>query len=80
MTVGIRLQVKLNVTVFPQVTGMAATGNESLILAMATVMSDEARVLYNVAMKAGQLFTRGAGVFCTSMTFRQPLFLRQPFL
>eukprot|EP00730_Choanoeca_flexa_P003912 TRINITY_DN11537_c2_g1_i9.p1 TRINITY_DN11537_c2_g1~~TRINITY_DN11537_c2_g1_i9.p1 ORF type:complete len:775 (+),score=154.17 TRINITY_DN11537_c2_g1_i9:331-2325(+) len=47
---------------------MAATGNMSLVNAMATVMSDEARVLYNEAMKSVQTFARGAGVFYWSPT------------
>jgi hypothetical protein len=42
-----------NATVFPQVTGMAATGNFTLIYEMARVMADEARALNNVAERAG---------------------------
>ena len=42
-----------NATVFPQVTGMAATANFSLIFKMARVMADEARALNNVAERAG---------------------------
>ena len=50
----------VNTTLFPQVVGMAATGNLSLIRAMAAVMSTEARALNNLAN--GTVFSQGAGL------------------
>jgi len=38
-------------TVFPQAIGMAATFNDALIKQVATVISDEARAKYNIAVK-----------------------------
>ena len=43
-----------------QVTGMAATGNLSLMRAMGSVMGDEARALNNIAN--GTTFEKGAGL------------------
>ncbi len=47
-------------TLFPQVTALAATGNLSLVRAMASVMGDEARALSNLAN--GTTFDKGAGL------------------
>ena len=47
-------------TLFPQVTGMAATGNLSLMGAMGSMMGDEARALNNIAN--GTTFEKGAGL------------------
>ena len=51
----------LNATLFPQVTAMAATGNATLIHAMAAQMGIEARALYNVNQRA--LHSGGRGPF-----------------
>lgn len=61
--------VGLNATLFPQTTGMAATGNMSLVKAMAAVMLAEARALNNVAeeRRLGP-FGRGSGLFYWSPT------------
>ena len=50
----------LHTTEFPQVTGMAATGNLALIRAMAGVVATEARALNNLAN--GTVFAKGAGL------------------
>ena len=50
----------VNTTLFPQVTGMAATGNMPLVLAMASTMGDEARALNNIAN--GTTFGKGTGL------------------
>jgi hypothetical protein len=47
-------------TLFPQVTALAATGNLSLIRAMASAMGDEARALNNIAN--GTTFDKGTGL------------------
>jgi len=49
-----------NTTEFPQVTGLAATGNMSLIRAMATVVANEARAVNNLA--DGEIFSKGTGL------------------
>jgi beta-glucosidase len=41
-------------TVFPQVIGLGATWNRSLVQAVATAISDEARAKHNAAVKAGR--------------------------
>ena len=48
---------QLNTTEFPQVTGIAATGNKTLIRAMATVVANEARALNNVVN--GTVYSKG---------------------
>jgi beta-glucosidase-like glycosyl hydrolase len=50
----------VNTTLFPQVSGLAATGNLSLVRAMAEVMSTEARALNNMAN--GTVWHKGAGL------------------
>lgn len=53
-----------NATLFPQTTGMAATGNMTLVKAMAAVMLAEARALNNIAEARGVgPFGRGSGLF-----------------
>ena len=47
-------------TLFPQVTGLGATGNLSLVRAMASAMGDEARALNNIAN--GTTFDKGTGL------------------
>lgn len=49
-------------TLYPQVTGMAATGNLSRIQEMAAITGLEARVVSNVAKNNSQIFTKGAGL------------------
>ena len=49
-------------TMFPQVTGMAATGNFSLIRAMAAHMADEARAVHNIMGVRSQLSKKGGGL------------------
>jgi hypothetical protein len=53
----------LNATMYPQVTGMAATANASLILEMARVMGVEARAVMNVNLY--HLHHGGRGGNCT---------------
>eukprot|EP00039_Didymoeca_costata_P009401 m.124430 g.124430 ORF g.124430 m.124430 type:complete len:888 (-) comp14471_c0_seq2:27-2690(-) len=56
-------------TIFPQTTGMAATGNLSLIFAMGGIMLTEARALANDAEnKSLGPFGKGAGLFYWSPT------------
>ena len=50
------------VTVYPQVTSMAATGNLSLIAEMGTVSGTEARAVNNMADAAGSVFGKGGGL------------------
>lgn len=52
--------LKIPATLFPQVTGMAATGNLSLIAAMGRVMGVEGRALNNIAN--GTIFAKGSGL------------------
>ena len=51
-----------NSTLFPQVTGMSATGNLSLIQAMGNVMSYEMRAVNNAMRKTNTIVTRGGGL------------------
>lgn len=51
-----------NSTLFPQVVGMAATGNLTLIGEMAVVMGREFRALNNVMRAADRVVTRGGGL------------------
>ena len=51
---------RLHTTEFPQVVAMAATGNTSLVTTMASLMSDEARALNNIAN--GTVFAKGGGL------------------
>jgi beta-glucosidase-like glycosyl hydrolase len=51
-----------NSTLFPQVTAMAATGNFSLVFAMATVMAKELRAANNAMRSAGLVVARGGGL------------------
>jgi len=63
---GIRTGValaRINTTLFPQVTGMAATLNASLWRAMGGVMRQEARAVYNLIMAEGEVKGRGGGLF-----------------
>ena len=53
-------QQPINTTEFPQVVALAATGNVSLMQAMATVVGDEARALNNLVR--GTVFAKGAGL------------------
>ena len=50
----------VNTTTFPQVTGMAATGNLTLIREMGVVMGDEGRAVNNIA--GGTIFPKGTGL------------------
>lgn len=51
---------KLWSTMFPQVTAMAATGNLTLVNAMAAHMANEARAVNNYVQ--GNTFQKGAGL------------------
>ena len=51
-----------NSTLFPQVTGMSATGNLSLIYEMARAMAFEMRAVNNVMRERNQVVTRGGGL------------------
>jgi beta-glucosidase len=61
-------------TVFPQAIGLAATFNDSLALRVATVISDEARAMYNAAVKKGYHEKYGGLTFWTPNIniFRDP--------
>jgi len=61
-------------TVFPQAIGMAATFNESLLLRVSTAISDEARAMYNAAVKKGYRMQYGGLSFWTPNIniFRDP--------
>eukprot|EP01051_Picozoa_sp_SAG22_P000175 SAG22_NODE_3_length_48349_cov_158.681180_36_plen_487_part_00 len=50
----------VNTTLFPQTTGMAATGNLELIEEMGVVMGDEGRALNNIAN--GSTYSKGTGL------------------
>ena len=50
----------INTTLFPQTTGMAATGNLGLIRQMGMTMGDEGRALNNIAN--GSTFSKGSGL------------------
>eukprot|EP01060_Flectonema_neradi_P029100 TRINITY_DN3946_c0_g1_i1.p1 TRINITY_DN3946_c0_g1~~TRINITY_DN3946_c0_g1_i1.p1 ORF type:complete len:738 (+),score=180.77 TRINITY_DN3946_c0_g1_i1:72-2216(+) len=52
----------LVVTLYPQVTTMAATGNLSLISEMANVISTEGRAVNNIAVSKDEIFSKGAGL------------------
>jgi beta-glucosidase-like glycosyl hydrolase len=66
----------VNTTTFPQVTGMAATGNLPLILAMGQVMGDEGRAVNNIAN--GTIYDKGTGLnYWVRAIFRQTCFLIQ---
>jgi beta-D-xylosidase 4 len=51
-----------NSTLFPQVTGMAATGNLTLIREMGVAMAYEMRAVNNVMRATGKIVTRGGGL------------------
>jgi beta-glucosidase len=61
-------------TVFPQAIGLAATFDDSLAHAVATVISDEARAMYNAAIKKGYHLKYGGLTFWTPNIniFRDP--------
>lgn len=61
-------------TVFPQAIGMAATFNDGLIKQVATAVSDEARAMYNAAIKKGYRMHYGGLTFWTPNIniFRDP--------
>ena len=61
-------------TVFPQAIGLAATFDDSLAKAVATVISDEARAMYNAAIKKGYHLKYGGLTFWTPNIniFRDP--------
>ena len=50
-------------TVFPQAIGLAATFNEELVFEEANVISDEARAMFNVAVKKGNRMQYGGLTF-----------------
>ena len=49
-------------TLYPQVTGMAATGNLSRIREMASIMGVELRTVANAARNRGDIFGKGGGL------------------
>ncbi|HEY1112089.1 MAG TPA: glycoside hydrolase family 3 N-terminal domain-containing protein, partial [Chitinophagaceae bacterium] len=61
-------------TVFPQAIGLAATFNDSLALQVASVISTEARAMYNAAVKRGNHIQYGGLTFWTPNIniFRDP--------
>jgi beta-glucosidase len=61
-------------TIFPQAIGMAATFDDSLIKRVASTISDEARAMYNVAIKKGIRLQYGGLSFWTPNIniFRDP--------
>ena len=61
-------------TVFPQAIGLAATFNDSLVLQVASVISTEARAMYNAAVKRGNHIQYGGLTFWTPNIniFRDP--------
>ncbi|KAA2240775.1 glycoside hydrolase family 3 protein [Chitinophaga agrisoli] len=61
-------------TVFPQAIGLAATFNDSLARQVATVISDEARAMYNAAIKRDHHLKYGGLTFWTPNIniFRDP--------
>ena len=61
-------------TVFPQAIGLAATFDDSLAHAVASVISDEARAMYNAAIKKGYHLKYGGLTFWTPNIniFRDP--------
>ncbi|HYF31166.1 MAG TPA: glycoside hydrolase family 3 C-terminal domain-containing protein [Chitinophagaceae bacterium] len=61
-------------TIFPQAIGLAATFNEPLAKQVATVVSDEARAMYNAAIRKGYRMQYGGLTFWTPNIniFRDP--------
>lgn len=63
------------ITLFPQVTAMAATGNASLMKVMGEVMAVEARAAHNLANSLGKIPGKGSGLSYWSPTmniYRDP--------
>ena len=58
----------VNSTLFPQVTGIAATGNRTLMEAIAAVTASEARALNNLSRQQNVTFDKGAGLSYWSPT------------
>lgn len=60
--------IGLHITLFPQVTAMAATGNASLMRLMGEVMAVEARAANNLAHSLGKIPGKGSGLSYWSPT------------